>query len=85
MATENQNMKANIAEIQNYLAKLKGEFVTSKDPLTHKVNTLTEELASTNEYIDGYGDQISWLKGEVCYNEQARSFVGDQVTVLGGD
>ena len=57
--------------------------MVSKNSLTCKVNTLTEELASTNECADGYGDHITWLKGEVHDNEWARAFVGDWVTVLG--
>ena len=85
ISVENQGMQDDIAEIKNHLAELKGEFVASKNSLTRKVNTLTEELASTNESADGHGDHIAQLKGEVHCNEQARAFVGDQVTVLEGD
>ena len=85
ISAENQEMQDDITKIKNHLAELKGEFVTSKNSLTHKVNTLTEELTSTNECADGHGDCIAQLKGEVCHNEQARAFVGDQVTALEGD
>ena len=85
ISVENQGMQDDITEIKNHLAELKGEFVASKNSLTCKVNTLTEELASTNERADGHGDRVAWLKGEVRRNEQARAFVGDWVTVLEGD
>ena len=55
-------MQGDITKIKDHLAELKGEFVASKNSLTHKVNTLIEELASANECVDGHGDCIAQLR-----------------------